>query len=49
MTQKYNMPFTSLAEEEEKESWRLNQFYFQEAKRCELAGCVIQLRSQNDD
>jgi hypothetical protein len=25
------MPFTSLAEEE-KESWRLNQFHFQEAK-----------------
>lgn len=40
------MPFTTLTDEEEKELWRLNRFYFQEAKRCEpakayLAGCVM--------
>lgn len=40
------MTFTTLTNEEEKELSRLNQFYFQEAKRCELAkaylaGCVM--------
>ncbi len=40
------MPFKTLTEDEEKELWRLNRFYWQEAKRCEdtkayLAGCVM--------
>jgi len=40
------MPFTTLTEDEEKELWRLNRFYWKEAKRCEeakayLAGCVM--------
>lgn len=40
------MPFTTLTDEEEKELWRLNRFYFHEAKRCEagkayLAGCIM--------
>ncbi len=40
------MPFTTLTDEEEKELWRLNRFYFEEAKRCEegkayLAWCVM--------
>ncbi|MGC1294869.1 MAG: hypothetical protein WA869_07495 [Alloacidobacterium sp.] len=40
------MPFTTLTDEQERELSRLNQFYFQEAKRCEsakayLAGCVM--------
>ena len=40
------MPLTKLTEEEEKELWRLNRFYFEEAKRCEvgkayLAGCIM--------
>jgi hypothetical protein len=44
--QEYNMPFTTLTDEEEKELYRLNQFYWKEALRCEqtkayLAGCVM--------
>src|SRR5580658_5005942 len=40
------MPFKTLTEEEEKELWRLNRFYWKEAERCEeakayLAGCVM--------
>jgi hypothetical protein len=40
------MPFSTLTEEEEKELWRLNRFYWKEAERCEeakafLAGCVM--------
>ena len=40
------MAFTTLTDEQEKELWRPNKFYFQEAKRCEsakpyLAGCVM--------
>lgn len=40
------MAFTTLTDEQEKELWRLNKFYFEEAKRCEsakayLAGCVM--------
>lgn len=40
------MPFTTLTENEEKELWRLNRFYWKEAQRCEeakayLAGCVM--------
>ena len=41
-----NMPFTTLSDAEEKELYRLQRFYWQEAKRCEqteayLAGCVM--------
>jgi hypothetical protein len=44
--QECNMLFTTLADEEEKEFYRLNQFYWKEALRCEeskacLAGCVM--------
>jgi hypothetical protein len=40
------MPFKTLSEDEEKELWRLNRFYWKEAKRCKeakayLAGCVM--------
>ncbi|MGB8031108.1 MAG: hypothetical protein WCF30_15765 [Terracidiphilus sp.] len=40
------MPFKTLTEDEEKELWRLNRFYWKEAERCEeaeayLAGCVM--------
>ena len=40
------MPFTTLTEDEEKELWRLQRFYWKEALRCEaakayLAGCVM--------
>ena len=40
------MPFKTLTEDEEEELWRLNRFYWKEAKRCEeakayLAGCVM--------
>jgi hypothetical protein len=40
------MPFRALTEEETTELWRLNRFYWKEAKRCEeakayLAGCVM--------
>ena len=40
------MPFQTLTEDQEKELWRLNRFYWKEAKRCEeaeayLAGCVM--------
>src|SRR5580698_8935574 len=40
------MPFPTLTEDEEKELWRLNRFYWKEAQRCEeakayLAGCVM--------
>ncbi|SRR5579883_3400161 len=40
------MPFTILTDEQTKELWRLNRFYWKEAKRCEeakayLAGCVM--------
>jgi hypothetical protein len=43
---KATMPFTTLTEDEEKELWRLNRFYWKEARRCEeakayLAGCVM--------
>ena len=30
-----NMPFTTLTDEDEKEFYRLNQFYWKEALRCE--------------
>jgi hypothetical protein len=41
-----NMPFTTLTDEEEKELYRLQRFYWKEALRCEeakayLAGCVM--------
>jgi hypothetical protein len=40
------MPFTTLTEDEEKELWRLQRYYWKEAQRCEgakayLAGCVM--------
>ncbi len=40
------MPFATLTEDQEKELWRLNRFYWKGAKRCEeakayLAGCVM--------
>jgi hypothetical protein len=40
------MPFTTLTDEQEKELYRLQRFYWQEALRCEeskahLAGCVM--------
>ena len=40
------MPFTTLTDEEEKELYRLKQFYWKEALRCEeakayLTGCVM--------
>ena len=40
------MPFTTLTDEEEKELYQLNRFYWKEALRCEeakayLAGCVM--------
>lgn len=40
------MPFKTLTEDETKELWRLNRFYWKEAERCEqgkayLAGCVM--------
>ena len=40
------MQFTTLTEDEEKELWRLNRYYWKEAQRCEeakayLAGCVM--------
>lgn len=40
------MVFTMLTDEEEKELYRLNHFYWKEARRCEeakayLAGCVM--------
>jgi hypothetical protein len=46
MTQECNMPFATLTDEEEKELYRLQHFYWKEALRCEeakayLAGCVM--------
>jgi hypothetical protein len=40
------MPFTTLTDEDEKELYRLQRFYWREARRCEeakayLAGCVM--------
>jgi hypothetical protein len=40
------MPIKTLTEDEEKELWRVNRFYWREAERCEeakayLAGCVM--------
>jgi hypothetical protein len=40
------MPFTTLTEDQEKELWRLQRYYWKEALRCEdaeayLAGCVM--------
>ena len=40
------MTFTTLTDEEKKELYRLNRFYWKEARRCErakayLAGCVM--------
>jgi hypothetical protein len=40
------MPFTTLTEDEERELWRLQRYYWKEALRCEqtkayLAGCVM--------
>ncbi len=46
MVQDYNMPFTTLTDDEEKELYRLQRFYWREALRCEeskayLAGCAM--------
>jgi hypothetical protein len=46
VVQECNMPFTTLTDEQEKELYRLQHFYWKEALRCEaakayLAGCVM--------
>jgi hypothetical protein len=46
VVQECNMPFTTLTDDEEKEFYRLSQFYWKEAGRCEeakayLARCVM--------